>query len=68
MKDQILDFVVENPIVLLVLPIVVGFTVYRRYHRAKRKLGHINDAKSKSLLVIGFIGAAIVIAILLTYL
>ena len=67
MKDLILDFVVEYPIVLLLLPLLVGFTLYRRYRRMKRRVGHIDDAKSKSMLVMGFIGAAIVIAIWLAY-
>ena len=67
MKDQILDFIIENPLVLLLLPFLVGFSLYWRYQRMKRRVGHINDAKSKSMLVIGFIGAAIFIAIWLAY-
>ena len=67
MKDQILEFVVEYPIVLVLLPLLLGFIFYRRYQRMKRRVGHINDAKSQSMLVIGFIGAAIGIAIWLIY-
>lgn len=67
MKDQILDFVIEYPIVLLLLPILVGFTLYRRYQYMKQSMGHIDNAKSMWTLVIGIIGAAIAIAIWLAY-
>ena len=67
MKDQILDFVVEYPIVLLLLPLLVGFTLYWRFQRMKRRVEHINDPKSISMIVIGIIGAAIFIAIWLAY-
>ncbi len=67
MKNQILDFVAEYPIVLVFLPILLGFLFYRRFQRMKRRVGHVNDAKSITMVVIGLIGAAIGIAIWLAY-
>jgi hypothetical protein len=67
MKDQILDFAAENPVVLLFVPLLLVFSFYRRYQRMKRRAGNLNDEKSNFLLVIGFIGAAIAIAIFLAY-
>ncbi|MFT7631165.1 MAG: hypothetical protein ACI87E_002200 [Mariniblastus sp.] len=66
MPDQILDFIIEYPIVLIFLPLLVGMLLFRRFQYMKRRLDHI-DAKSWSLVIIGFIGAAIAISIWLAF-
>ena len=59
MKDQIVDFIVKYPIVLI--PIVI-LALFARYRRIKRRTGHINDPTSKLMLVVGFIVAFLIIA------
>ena len=66
MPDQILDFIIKYPIVLIFLPLLVGMFLFRRFQRMKRRLDHI-DAGSWLLVIVGFIGAAIAIAIWLAF-
>jgi hypothetical protein len=58
-KDQIVNFVIKYPIVLI--PIVV-LVIFARFRRIKRRTGHINDPTSKLMLVVGFIVAFLIIA------
>ena len=61
MKDQILNFVVENPIALVVVLLLLPFSFAVRYRRMKRRSGNLNDHNSKALLVVGGIVAALII-------
>ena len=61
MKDQILNFVVENPIALVVVLLLLPFSFAVRYRRMKRRSGNLNDPNSKALLVVGGIVAALII-------
>ena len=66
-QEQVLEFLSRYPAFWLVIPILGAFAIYRKYRRTKRRLEHINDPQSKVMLVVGFIGAAILIALLLAY-
>lgn len=62
MRDQIIEFVVQHPAVVIPLVLLLlPFALVRRYRRIKRKTSHINDAKSKSMLVLGFAVAIVII-------
>ena len=67
MKEQILDFITEHPYVLALLPFLATFVIVRRIRKFKRRTEHINDPGSKVMLVLGFVGAAILLAIYLAY-
>jgi heme/copper-type cytochrome/quinol oxidase subunit 2 len=67
MKEQILDFLMKYPLawiaILLLVPLAVKYHI-RKFKRATR---HANDAKSKSLLFVGLIAAAIILWAVLQY-
>lgn len=67
MKDQIVDFLINNPIawiaVLLLAPIAIGYR-YRKFMRATQGS---KDTKSKSLLVVGFVATAIILWAVVQY-
>jgi hypothetical protein len=67
MRERILDFVAEYPIVLLLLVPLLPLVFYRRYRRMQRRVGHINDANSLFMLAIGFMATAVVIGVWLVY-
>jgi hypothetical protein len=63
MKDQIVDFVVNNPIVLIpIILIFLPLTLFARYRRMKRRTSHIDGASSKLVLVVGFVLTFIILA------
>ncbi|MFK7736353.1 MAG: hypothetical protein AB8B50_10010 [Pirellulaceae bacterium] len=66
-KNQIIDFVMQNPIVWILIPIPAAFLIYRRYRRTQRRLEHINDPQSKVMLFVGFVVTAILLAVFLMY-
>jgi hypothetical protein len=67
MQDKMIDFVMKYPIVLIPILLTLPFIYAIRYRRMKRRVGHLNDPKSKSMLVVGLIAAAIIIAAVLRY-
>ena len=62
MRDQIVDFVITYPIVLVPLILFAPLVLINRFRRMKRKTAHIDDPNSKALLVIGLVLTAIIIA------
>lgn len=66
MKDQIFDFIQANPAILILLPALMAWGIYRRYQRMKRRMGP-QDERSQALVMVGLIGAAVVLAIWLTW-
>lgn len=61
MKDQILEFIAKHPIALIPILLLLPFSFLARYRRMKRRTSHVNDAASKSMLVVGFVLAFLII-------
>ena len=63
MLDQILVFISDYPLVLALLPILAIVLLVRVFRRTVRRVGHIQDAKSWSMIAIGLVVTTVVIAI-----
>ena len=62
MRDQIVDFVITYPIVLIPLFFLFApLVLVNRYRRMKRRNAHIDDPNSKALLIIGIALTAIIV-------
>lgn len=67
MKEQILDFLLKYPVAwIAILPLALLAVKYR-IKKFKRATSHANDARSKFLLFVGLIAAAIILWAVVQY-
>lgn len=67
MNEQILDFLLKYPVAWIAILLLAPLAVKRRIKRFKRATRHANDARSKSLLFVGLIAAAIILWAVMQY-
>ena len=67
MKEQILDFLFAYPIAWLAILLLAPLAVKYRIQKFKRATSRANDARSKSLFVVGFIAAALILWAVIQY-
>jgi uncharacterized membrane protein YidH (DUF202 family) len=66
-RDEIIDYLVKNPWAGILVLLLVPFALVNRYRRMKRRMGHVDDAKSWVMLAFGLVVAIVIIFALLQY-
>lgn len=66
-KDQIIEFLIKYPIAWIAVLLLVPLAIRYRIRRFKRATSNANDARSITLLVVGFVGAVLILWLLVKY-
>lgn len=67
MKEQVFEILMNYPmawiVIILLAPLAIGY----RYRKFMRSASHASDSRSIAMLVVGFIGAALILWAILQY-